>query len=398
MSVDRHAGAAAHADVLGASPARPDGIAKTQGAFAFSSDLGGDGVLWGATLRSPHPYARIVRDRRGAGVEDRRRRGRDHGRRRARQADLRADRSDQPVFASDVVRYVGEPVAAVAADHPETCRRALAAIVVEYEVLDPVLDPEAAIAGTPDRSTPTATCCATSGSCCGDQSVTGAVVVEGTYEIGMQDQAFLGLEAALAIPDDGGARRRAAHRHPMAARGPQADRRLPRPARGPGAARARRRRRRVRRPRGHLAPGPHLPAGAASRAPSADALQPGGELPRPRPPPPGDDLDAPPRHGRGRDRQDRGPLRARRWRLRLDVVGRAAQRDHPHARAVSVRERRRRGVGGTHQPPAVRRDARASGWSRPASPTSRSSTSWPRRAGSTRSRSACATRSAPAIA
>jgi len=31
---------------------------------------------------------------------------------------------DQPVFASDVVRYVGEPVAAVAADHPETCRRA----------------------------------------------------------------------------------------------------------------------------------------------------------------------------------------------------------------------------------------------------------------------------------
>jgi CO/xanthine dehydrogenase Mo-binding subunit len=31
------------------------------------------------------------------------------------------------------VRYVGEPVAAVAADHPETCRRALDAIVVEYD-------------------------------------------------------------------------------------------------------------------------------------------------------------------------------------------------------------------------------------------------------------------------
>jgi hypothetical protein len=30
---------------------------------------------------------------------------------------------DQPVFARDVVRYVGEPIAAVAADHPETCRR-----------------------------------------------------------------------------------------------------------------------------------------------------------------------------------------------------------------------------------------------------------------------------------
>ena len=39
--------------------------------------------------------------------------------------------ADQPVFASGYVRYVGEPVAAVAADHPETCRRALAAIVVD---------------------------------------------------------------------------------------------------------------------------------------------------------------------------------------------------------------------------------------------------------------------------
>ena len=37
---------------------------------------------------------------------------------------------DQPVFADDVVRYAGEPVAVVAADHPETARRACAAIVV----------------------------------------------------------------------------------------------------------------------------------------------------------------------------------------------------------------------------------------------------------------------------
>ncbi|MFM7893728.1 MAG: molybdopterin cofactor-binding domain-containing protein, partial [Actinomycetota bacterium] len=38
----------------------------------------------------------------------------------------------------------------------------------------------------------------------GDQNFVGEVVVEGTYEIGMQDQAFLGLEAALALPDDDG--------------------------------------------------------------------------------------------------------------------------------------------------------------------------------------------------
>src|SRR5262245_59435128 len=124
---------------IGTSPTRPDGAAKVEGRFAFSSDLGADGMRWGATLRSPHPYARIVRldpspAWRIPGVE----------------AVITADdvpgqltygliSQDQPVFAADVVRYVGEPVAAVAADHPETCRRAIDAIVVEYDVLEPLL-------------------------------------------------------------------------------------------------------------------------------------------------------------------------------------------------------------------------------------------------------------------
>ena len=66
------------------------------------------------------------------------------------------EHADQPVFAHDVVLHVGEPVAAVAADHPETARRAARAIVVDYEVLEPLVDAEAAI--TAGRSTPTATC------------------------------------------------------------------------------------------------------------------------------------------------------------------------------------------------------------------------------------------------
>ena len=191
-------------DVIGASPGRPDGIAKVQGTFEFSSDLGGDGVLWGATLRSPHPYARIVRIDvspawRISGVE----------------AVLTADDvpgkatyglidQDQPVFASEFVRFVGEPVAAVAADHPETCRRALAAIVVEYEVLDPLLDPEAVVAGTAPDIHPNGNVLRHQRIVHGDPDATADVVVEGTYELGMQDQAFLGLEAALAVPDSGG--------------------------------------------------------------------------------------------------------------------------------------------------------------------------------------------------
>ena len=190
--------------VLGASPTRPDGVAKTQGTFQFSSDLGGDGVLWGATLRSPHPHARIVRIDvspawKIAGVE----------------AVITADdvpgemtygliMQDQPVFAGDVVRYVGEPIAAVAADHPETCRRALAAIVVEYELLEPVLSAESVIDGSAPDIHPRGNVLRHQRIVCGDPAATGPVVVEGTYVIGMQDQAFLGLEAALAIPDPGG--------------------------------------------------------------------------------------------------------------------------------------------------------------------------------------------------
>ncbi len=189
---------------LGTSPTRPDGTAKVQGAFAYSSDLSADGCLFGVTLRSPHPSARIVSIDLSAawkipGVE----------------AIVTADdvpgkptygliRQDQPVFASDVVRYVGEPIAALAADDPEVARRGLEAIVVKYEVLDPLLDPADAIDGQRPSIHPDGNVLRHQRIVHGDPTVVGDVVVEGTYEIGMQDQAFLGLEAALAVPDSGG--------------------------------------------------------------------------------------------------------------------------------------------------------------------------------------------------
>ena len=77
---------------------------------------------------------------------------------------------------------------------------------------------------------------------------------------------------------------------------------------------------------------------------------------------------------RRRDRQDRGPLRARRRRLRLDLVGRAAQRDHPHAGPVPLPRTRSSRVG--RSAPTTCRAGRcaASASCRRASPTSRSST------------------------
>ncbi|MEO6123087.1 MAG: xanthine dehydrogenase subunit D [Ilumatobacteraceae bacterium] len=190
---------------LGDSISRPDGTAKVQGSFAFSSDLNAENCLWGATLRSPHPSARIVSIDVGpayriSGVEA-----------IITAADVPGKATyglisqDQPVFASDVVRYVGEPIAAVAADHPETCRRAIAAIIVTYEVLEPLTDPELAIDGSFPPIHPDGNLIRHQRIVSGDPTATGAVVVEGLYEIGMQDQAFLGLEAALALPDPGGA-------------------------------------------------------------------------------------------------------------------------------------------------------------------------------------------------
>ena len=190
-------------DVLGTSALRPDGVAKVTGEFSFSSDMRAEKMLWGATLRSPHPYARITsidttKALLIAGVH----------------AIITAEdvpgkltygliSSDQPVFAKDVVRYMGEPIAAVAADHPETCRRALAAIVVEYEVMTPLVDAELAILPTTPPIHPDGNLIRHQRIIHGDSNATAEIIVEGNYTIGMQDQAFLGLEAAMAFPDPG---------------------------------------------------------------------------------------------------------------------------------------------------------------------------------------------------
>ena len=190
---------------VGESVRRPDGIPKVTGAFAYASDLWADRMLWGATLRSPHPRARIrsleiaaalavpgvhavlthedVPGRRTYGLEI----------------------PDQPVLAWEDVRYQGEPVALVAADHPETARHAAAKIEVDWEVLDPVTDPEAALAPDSPPLHPGGNLLRHVHIERGDPEATADVVVTGEYEVGMQDQAFLGPESGLAVPhEDGG--------------------------------------------------------------------------------------------------------------------------------------------------------------------------------------------------
>jgi xanthine dehydrogenase D subunit len=190
---------------VGTSPRRPDGSLKVRGEFAYSSDLWHDDMIWGATLRSPHPHARIRSiDITGAlrvpGVYA-----------VLTHADVPGTNlyglevADQPVLAVDVVRYQGEPVALVGADHPETARRALARITVDYEVLTPLTDAEQAVHGDGPRLHPGGNVVRHVPIRRGDARVTAPVVVTGDYEVGMQDQAFLGPESGLAIPaEDGG--------------------------------------------------------------------------------------------------------------------------------------------------------------------------------------------------
>lgn len=181
---------------IGESTLRPDGVPKLTGEFQYASDLWADQMLWGATTRSPHPHARIL----SIDVAPALAIGGVHAVLTAGDVPGRAvfglEHPDQPVLAADFVSYWGEPVAVVAAEDEETARMAAAAVVVEYEVLDPTVDPLVADAAESVfrrmriRS--------------GDQDVLGDVVVEGYYEVGMQDQAPLGTEAGLAVPDGRG--------------------------------------------------------------------------------------------------------------------------------------------------------------------------------------------------
>src|SRR5215208_7094818 len=188
---------------VGESVRRPDGIPKVKGDFAYASDLWADGMLWGATLRSPHPRARIreinlapalaVRGVHAVLTHE------DVPGRKTYGLEI----PDQPVLAWDQVRYQGEPIVVVAADHPETARHAAAQVEIGFEVLQPITDPEAALRAEPLHP---------SGNLLrhvhvqhGDPAATAEVVVTGEYEVGMQDQAFLGPESGMAVPaEDGG--------------------------------------------------------------------------------------------------------------------------------------------------------------------------------------------------
>jgi len=191
--------------VVGESAPRADAPPKTQGSFLYASDLAREGMLHGATVRSPHARAEIVR------VDTSVARAMPDVAVVLTNDDLPTHelfglmQKDQPVLARTVVRYVGEPVALVAADDPEVARLAALAVKVEYRPLPAVTDPVAALQADAPQIHSKGNVIEDVRLVHGDPHAKADVVVDGEYEIGMQDQAALGPEAGLAIPDpDGG--------------------------------------------------------------------------------------------------------------------------------------------------------------------------------------------------
>ena len=190
--------------VIGTTTVRADGIPKVKGEFEYSSDMRMDGMLWGATLRSAHPRADIwsVDTSRALAIPG--------VRAILTHEDVPGrklygmERADQPVLAWQHVRYQGEPIAIVAADHPETARRAITAIEVDYDVLEPLTDPERAMAADAPHLHLSGNVLRHVRIVHGDPDAHADVVVTGEYEVGMQDQAFLGPESGLAVPDGEG--------------------------------------------------------------------------------------------------------------------------------------------------------------------------------------------------
>lgn len=176
---------------IGDSPPRPDGFAKVSGAARYVDDVSLPGMWHGATLRSPHPHARIraihwdpAKAPEGAVC--------------VTAADLPGPNGVQliddgwPILAESFTLHVAEPVALVAAPTRLAARQALAALTVDYEPLDPVLSLDAAETLAPLYQLGMET---------GDVEAAFSradLVIEGEYRTGHQEHIYIECNGMIA--------------------------------------------------------------------------------------------------------------------------------------------------------------------------------------------------------
>jgi len=192
-------------DGIGASSDRYRGRDQTLGAKSFVADMTEEGMLHGALVLADHPRATLIRiDASKAfempGVE-----------RILTSEDVPGVCNhglivpDWPllVAVAETTRFVGDVLAVVVADTQHHARTAAAAVEVEYEVLDPVDSPEAALAANAPRIHPGGNLLEVCRFSRGDVDAAldaAAFVVEETYSTQRIEHAFLEPEASLASP------------------------------------------------------------------------------------------------------------------------------------------------------------------------------------------------------
>lgn len=133
--------------VIGKPTPRVEGREKVTGAAKYTADVTLPEMLWAKVARSPIAYGRLRRIDLTAALKVPGVRaiitGKDV-------AGMKIGRRihDMPILADDVVRYVGEKIAAAAADSEEAAERACELIEIDYEEMEPVLDPLKALQAT----------------------------------------------------------------------------------------------------------------------------------------------------------------------------------------------------------------------------------------------------------
>ncbi len=198
---------------IGVGAARPDALDKVRGEARFADDLAFPGMLYGRVIRSPIPHGRIRRLDLGAVAAH------PHVLSTVTPDDIpganivRVIYEDQPALAPGVVRYVGEPVALLAAEDQKSAREAERLARVEYEELPAVTDPlEALRPGAPLVASPAA---AEEGNLFNRMHLVKGdlergfaqadAIVEAEYRTGYQEHAYLETQGAIAVPEEGGA-------------------------------------------------------------------------------------------------------------------------------------------------------------------------------------------------
>ncbi|MEA3340669.1 MAG: molybdopterin cofactor-binding domain-containing protein, partial [Chloroflexota bacterium] len=189
--------------VVGRGVARVDGVDKVTGQTKYSADLCVEGMLHAKVLRAAYPHARLLSvdtsaAERASGVAAVLTAKDIPGRNR-----FGIIRKDQPVFAEEKVRYLGEVVAAVYAESEAEAEAALPLIQVEYEPLPVIENPQQALAegAVAIHADGNLTCHIPIRKGDVEKGFAEAdVIIEGEYFTPTVEHAYLEPEACLALP------------------------------------------------------------------------------------------------------------------------------------------------------------------------------------------------------